>query len=566
MVSYSHGTEIEAIDLPMKLPSQRSHLVATRRNLIACLLGLLIVAAIGTTLANADHVRQLQVDAMANRQAEWGHWGADPEKYNGWGQHSNRLIPIYTFGMNLDAFCDGNSVYRNAERIKELYGQLPAETHNPDAEYFDQTDVFRLQQAAIHAGKKHIFVLIFDGMDWQTTQAAAIYQAQKLGYTEGRGTGLSFLDTKVPVMDYGYFVTSPHNEGTLADVDTQTVSNPGGRTRGGFATRLAGPNPWTPGEDRLYIISQSERLKQAYTDSASSATSMFSGIKTYNGAINTDFQGHPVTPISRDLQEQGFAIGVVTSVPVSHATPGSAYANNVYRYDYQDIARDLLGLRSISHPEEPLPGVDVLIGAGWGGDVPRDKKQGENFEPGNQYLTDADIQAADIKNGGRYEVFQRIAGVEGREGLLEAAEQAAASGHRLLGYVGSQNGHLPFATADGQYNPVPGLFRRMEEYTPEDLRENPTLADMTEAALKVLENNPQGFWLMVEAGDVDWANHDNNIDASIGAVKCGDKAFEVIIDWINQHDAWDDSVVIVTADHGHYMVLEEPSVLIDPSE
>lgn len=566
MVSYPRGTEIEAINLPMKLPLQRSLLAATRRNLIACLLGLLVSAAFGNTPANADHVRQLQIDAMANRQADWGHWGADPEKYNGWGQHSNRLIPIYTFGMNLDAFRGGNSVYRDAERIKELYGQLPAETHNPDAEYFDQTDVYRLQQAAVDAGKKHIFVLIFDGMDWQTTQAAAIYNAQKLGYTEGRGTGLSFLDTKVPVMDYGYFVTSPHNEGTSADVDTQTVSNPGGRIRGGFSPRLAGPNPWTPGEDPLYIISQSEELKQAYTDSASSATSMFSGIKTYNGAINTDFQGHPVTPISRDLQQQGFAIGVVTSVPVSHATPGCAYSNNVYRYDYQDIARDLLGLRSISHPEEPLPGVDVLIGAGWGEDVPRDKKQGENFEPGNQYLADADIQAADIKNGGRYEVFQRTAGVDGREGLLEAAEQAAANGHRLLGYVGSQNGHLPFATADGQYNPVPGLFRRMEEYTAEDLRENPTLADMTEAALKVLETDPQGFWLMVEAGEVDWANHDNNIDASIGAVKSGDKAFEVIIDWINQHDAWDDSVVIVTADHGHYLVLEEPSVLIEPSE
>ena len=41
---------------------------------------------------------------------------------------------------------------------------------------------------------------------------------------------------------------------------------------------------------------------------------------------------------------------------------------------------------------------------------------------------------------------------------------------------------------------------------------------MTEAAISVLEQNERGFWLMVEAGDVDWANHNNNIDDSIGAV------------------------------------------------
>ncbi len=550
----------------MKVPFRFTPLVETRRRLVAALLGVLVSVDCSSPLAFADHVQQLQADAMANRRADWGRWGAKPEVYNGWGQHSNRLIPVYTFGMNLDAFRGHNSVYRDAERIKELYGQLPAETLNPEAEYLDQTDVYRLQKSAVDAGKKHIFVMVFDGMDWQTTQAAAIQNAQQVGYTEGRGTGLSFLDTKAPVTDYGYFVTSPHNDDTSADVNTQTVSNPGGRIRGGYSPRLAGPNPWTSGEDPLYIISQSEELKQAYTDSASSATSLFSGIKTYNGAINVDFQGHPVTPISRDLQQQDFAIGVVTSVPVSHATPGCAYSNNVYRYDYQDIARDLLGLPSISHPEVPLPGVDVLIGAGWGEDLSRDRKQGENYEPGNQYLADSDIKAADIKNGGRYEVFQRTAGVDGREGLLEAAERAASNGHRLLGYVGDQNGHLPFATADGEYNPVPGLYRRREQYSPEALRENPTLADMTEAALKVLETDPQGFWLMVEAGDVDWANHDNNIDASIGAVKSGDKAFEVIIDWINRNDAWDDSVVIVTADHGHYLVLEDPGALIDPSK
>jgi len=530
-------------------------------------IGIALCVALCAAISQADHLRQLQADAMANGHAAWGHWGPKMDKYNGWVQHTNRLIPVYTFGMNLDAFQGANSAYRDPKRIKELYGRLPEETLNPKAEYFDQTDVYRLQRAAAAAGKKHIIVVIFDGTDWQTTQAAAIYRSGKIAYTQGRGTGLSFLDYGGTTTDFGFFVSSPHNQGTLHDVDTQKVTNPGGRIRGGYVARLGGAYPWTPGDDPLYIIaSRDTSIQHAYTDSAASATSMFSGIKTYNGAVNVDFKGHPVTPIARELQQQGFAIGVVTSVPVSHATPGCTYANNVHRYDYQDVSRDLLGQPSVAHPKTPLPGVDVLLGGGWGEDVSRDRRQGDNFVPGNQYLTDADLESSDVEHGGRYRVVQRSAQAEGRAALLATASLAAQNGQRLLGYFGGNHGHLPFRTADGGFNPVNGIRRMNENYTPADLRENPTLADMAEAALTVLETNPLGFWLMIEAGDVDWANHDNNIDASIGAVISGEAAFDVVIDWVEKHNAWDDTLVIVTADHGHYLVLEDPSVLIEPGE
>ena len=55
---------------------------------------------------------------------------------------------------------------------------------------------------------------------------------------------------------------------------------------------------------------------------------------------------------------------------------------------------------------------------------------------------------------------------------------------------------------------------------------------------------------MVEAGDVDWANHSNNIDNSIGAVLSGDSAFKSVTGWIEANGGWDDTVVLVTADHG----------------
>src|SRR5690606_19960267 len=118
--------------------------------------------------------------------------------------------------------------------------------------------------------------------------------------------------------------------------------------------------------------------------------------KSYNNAVNVDPFGRKVPTIAHQLAEQGMAIGVVTSVPISHATPACAYSHNVHRSDYQDLTRDLLGLPSISHPNVPLPGVDVLIGAGWGENRDADKSQGENYVPGNRYLADADLAAISL--------------------------------------------------------------------------------------------------------------------------------------------------------------------------
>src|SRR5690606_15082621 len=133
----------------------------------------------------------------------------------------------------------------------------------------------------------------------------------------------------------------------------------------------------------------------------------------------------------------------------------------------------------------------------------------------------------------------------------------------LLGFYGygPGAGHLPFQTADGNYDPTIGRQKKAEVYNEADLHENPTLADMTRAALQVLEKDPDGFWLMVEPGDVDWANHDNNLDNSIGAVNSGDAAVRVLAEWVEKNSSWDETVMIVTADHGHYLFLDRPELL-----
>jgi alkaline phosphatase len=510
-----------------------------------------------------DHLRCLQIDAVAKGHASWGHWGLKPSRYSGWTKHSNRLIPIYTFGISLEGFAKENSVYRDEAKIEALYGHLPEGTLNPAADYLDQTDVYRLQKQAVAAGKKYVVLVVFDGMDWHTTRAAAIYAGGKV-YDAGRGSGLAFQDYSGAETDFGYFVTSPHNDKTSFDADAQTLINPGGRIAGGYDFHRGGATPWAAPTDAAYLLGESLERKQAVTDSAASATSMTCGIKTYNDAINVAFDGRQVAPVARDLQEQGFAIGVVTSVPISHATPAAAYSNNVTRDDYQDLTRDLLGLPSIAHRHEPLPGVDVLLGAGWGHEGALPDGQGQNFVRGNRYLTKDDLAQVSVERGGRYVVAQRTPGTPGTDILNAAARRARDEKRRLLGHFGVRTGHLPFRTADGKYNPAPGVGLAAEFYTDADLVENPTLADMTRAALDVLSANERGFWLMVEAGDVDWANHDDNLDSSIGAVLSGDDAFRAVADWVDRHDYWRETAVIVTADHGHFLVLDDAGALIPP--
>ncbi len=514
-----------------------------------------------------DYVRELQKQAVEQGHADWGYWGTDPNKYVTWSSHSNRLIPVYTFGLNLKKYRGPASLYRDPEQVEKLYGHLPKQTVNPRAEYFDQTDIFRLQRDAVAAGKKYVILLIFDGMDWQTTYSAAVFAKQEVAYDSGQGTGLAFQDFDGVETDFGFMVTSPHNTGTKADVNSQTVSNPGGEQLGGYAPAAGGDTPWAKPASDEYLLGKLRSLSHAVTDSAASATSMTAGIKTFNGAINVDPEGHQVPTIAHQLQaDHDFAIGVVTSVPISHATPAAAYAHNVSRGDYQDLTRDLVGLRSVSHRSHPLDGVDVLLGAGWGERRDEDGSQGDNYVAGNKYIADGDLEAIDYRHGGKYQVVTRASGQPGRAALMAAAREAYDHDRRLFGLFGvtggqgRKGGHLPYQTADGGYNP----FR--VKYTEADVAENPRLADLTLAALGVLSKDPDGFWLMVESGDVDWANHSNDIDSSIGAVLSGDEAFKAIVRWVSKRNLWDDTALIVTADHGHYFVPVDPEVFVAPND
>jgi alkaline phosphatase len=543
-----------------------------------------------------DRLKELQAAYIAcadRKMARAYHFGSQGpgNVFSNHTSHSNRLVPVYVFGQKakLASVTGTNSRYRNPEKIKELYGLLPQNTLNSQAVYADQSDLYQVQKEAIARGAKHLFIVWFDGLDWPTTQAAAIVKTGKI-YGEGKGSGLLFQDYDAGgTAQYGFVVTSPTHDQNRPDLDAQTVAIPPQSVGGGYDARIAGPNPWSLGplgqkargylkgqladaHDRRAVNAVGAAL-HAFTDSSQSAAELVSGIKSYNNGINVTDDGQLITTLFHELQDRGWKVGTVTSVPFDHASPAAVYAQNVHRDDYQDIGRAMLGRPGIIQQARraPLhPGLDVVVGTGLG--IATNARslaaQGRNGVAGNLYITDADLAAVDIRNGGKYVVVHTESAVNGGKSLKDAASAAAREGTRLLGFFGREGlDHLPYQTADGRYDPVPSLDMHgkpspAEIYTSADRIEQPTLAQMTEAALTVLGAHPgQPFALFIEAGDVDFALHGNNLDNTIGAIYSGEEALRAVIRWVESRSNWDESVVIVSSDHGHYLVVDDPQAL-----
>jgi len=544
-----------------------------------------------------DRLKQLQTAYIASagrklpRAYHFGSQGPG-DVFSNHTSHTNRLVPVYVFGRKADlgAVMGQNSRYRDPEKIKALYGFLPENTLNPRADYADQSDLYRVQKEAVARGIKHLFIVWFDGLDWPTTQAAAIAKTGKV-YTEGKGSGLLFQDYDAGgTAQYGFVVTSPTHDQNRPDVDTQTIVIPPTSMGGGYDARIAGPNPWmlgplglkAPGYLKGQLANPADQagvlaaggVLHACTDSSQSAAEFVSGVKSYNNGVNVTDQGRLVSTLFHELQDQGWKVGTVTSVPFDHVSPAAMYARDVYRDDYQDIGREMLGLPGIIQEARHawlLPGLDVVMGTGFG--VTTNPKslaaQGRNAVLGSLFITDADLATIDVKNGGKYVVAHTEPGASSGQLLKQAAAEAARRSARLFGFFGREGlDHLPYQTADGRYDPAPSLSRQgelspAELYTPADRIEQPSLAQMTEAALTVLGATPdQPFAFFIEAGDVDFALHANNLDNAIGAIYSGEEAVHTVIRWVESHSNWDDSVLIVSSDHGHYLVVDDPQALV----
>ena len=228
------------------------------RVVVTSALAFAVALASSSTLAADDHesdrLKELQTSYVAGagqKMARAYHFGSQGpgDVFSNHTSHTNRLVPVYVFGKKADlaAVMGANSRYRDPEKIKATYGFLPENTVNPRAVYADQSDLYWVQKQAVARGAKHLFIVWFDGLDWPTTQAAAIVKTGKV-YAEGKGSGLVFQDYDAAgTAQYGFVVTSPTHDQNRPDVNTQTIAIPATSVGGGYDARIAGPNPWTLG-------------------------------------------------------------------------------------------------------------------------------------------------------------------------------------------------------------------------------------------------------------------------------------------------------------------------------
>ncbi|MEH2367229.1 esterase-like activity of phytase family protein [Nostoc sp.] len=462
---------------------------------------------------------------------------------------------------------------------------------------------------------KNVIIMIGDGMGWQMARAASIYKEIQNGktganlsdfYTQGKGQGLNFqtLQGYGLATTYGTTIADSNgvfNTGNSALDGTNPITgespvrpgftfdptfNQGNTPTGGakvsdgavgnlvgYDPTRGGVNPWTPGNDPEYI-------KYSYPDSANTATTLYTGVKSYNNAVGVDIFENPLETILKTANEVGKSTGLVTSVPIDHATPAAAAANVNRRSKYD---ADYPALDNILQQQLRVYQPTVLLGGGHPLSAPGDLlPAGVEPNTSNEYISQStytELSTKPTNNLYDYTFLER-----GENAAQKLAETAATidpeKGDRLFGLYGArgQNGNLPVSSANGDYSTTgldmfsvftnQGDNAKVDTTRPllpgetdasfiaKEVNENPTLNDLTNAALDVLGKDPDGFWLMVEGGDIDWSAHDNNIDNLIGTTLDFDKAVGSTIDWIEKNGGWEENQLIVTADHDHYLTLD----------
>ncbi len=221
-------------------------------------------------------------------------------------------------------------------------------------------------------------------------------------------------------------------------------------------------------------------------------------------------------------------------VPFNHATPAAFVSHNTSRSAYYTGYRGYKGLglaEEIIFRTKP----EVVIGGG------HPLFDNPGFDPKKGYISRSlylSLQAST-----EYLLVERRAGQDGGRAIAEGAAAAAREGRKLFGLFGGKGGSFEVPLAEDR--PGAPLVRPATE-------ENPSLAEATLAALDFLGRDPDGFFLVVEQGDIDWANHDNDFRAMIGSVADLDGAVRAALAFVDRPgDAldWTNTVLLVTADH-----------------
>jgi alkaline phosphatase len=239
--------------------------------------------------------------------------------------------------------------------------------------------------------------------------------------------------------------------------------------------------------DRLLIGSASTypaSVSGFVTDSAAGATALASGTKTYNGAIGLDVNKNRVESVLEFAKKQGKRTGIVVTSQINHATPASYLSHNESRNNYNAIADSYIdnGIKA-----------DVYFGGGWQYFIRKDRNLVSEFKAsGFQYIDN----------------YRELANLKKNVPVIGLFEDVG----------------LPWAIDDT--NPY-------------------RLSTMTKAAIKQLENS-KGYFMLIEASQIDWAGHSNDITAAMAEMTDLAVTMEYLEEYVSEHP---DTLVILTADH-----------------
>lgn len=232
------------------------------------------------------------------------------------------------------------------------------------------------------------------------------------------------------------------------------------------------------------------------TDSAASSSAWGGGVRVENGKLNVNADGSFNTPILQKFKSAGKKVGCVTTVPITHATPAGFCINNGSRGDQSDIALQYLPLK-----------FDVMMGGG------------------NQYFDAA-------KRKDKIDAYQKFK-QEGYQVLRTKAEMLNTDNKKPIIGIFDEDG-LPFSVDQANNSALQGAI--------------PTLAEMTEKAIALMNDGKNGFVLQVEGGKVDWAAHSNDAPGLLYDQIAFDLAVEKAITFAQ---ADKNTLVIITTDHGN---------------
>ncbi len=285
-------------------------------------------------------------------------------------------------------------------------------------------------------------------------------------------------------------------------------------------------------------------------DSAGTMTAMVSGVKTDVGVIGVDEdieRGDCATVTGNELvtslelaEIAGKATGLISTARITHATPAATYAKSADRNwednsdmpegteACEDIASQLVNFEAnleSRYAGIDVDGIDVVMGGGR-----------RHFLPKDEAANSADAVSA--VEGDR---------TDGRN-LVTEWQTTYPSGT----YVMDQTG---FDAISDDATKVFGLFNeshmQYEADRANDVAGEPSLSEMTEKAINVLDNNDNGFFLSVEAGRIDHAHHAGNAYNALNDTVEFAKAVQVAMENTNPEE----TLIVVTADHSHVFTI-----------